>query len=439
MVDDQGVPAIVPSGDRRDLIDRVAARVADLVQPTDPPGADEFARALYEQIDEDELRVRAVDDLAAAAFELWRLAEQRAPGTARVRVYAPPRGHSVVAVVVDDMPFIVDSITMALDRHDFGVHLVAHPIVRVRRSATGELRGLAPDAAPAADDDGALLESWTHIEVDRETSAEILDDVRADLERVLRDVRVATTDWLEMLAALQQVTRDLEHSPPPVAADELHEGIALLHWLADQHFTFLGYRNYDLHPDGALCPVAGSGLGLLRHAPERPSASFASLPAEVRAKARERTLLVLTKANARSTVHRPTYLDYVGVKRYDGRGNVVGEHRFLGLYTSSAYTRSPRDVPVLRRKVTRVIERAGFIPASHDQKDLAQILETYPRDDLFQIDDDHLYDTAMAILRLGGRRRVRLFVHREPYGRFVSCLVFLPRDRYTTQVRTRIG
>ena len=178
---------------------------------------------------------------------------------------------------------------------------------------------------------------------------------------------------------------------------------------------------------------------MLRKAPVKPSTSFASLPAAVRAKAREKTLLVLTKANARSTVHRPTHLDYIGIKRYDAQGDVVGEHRFIGLYSSGAYTGSPFDVPVLRRKVAAVIERAGFLPASHDQKDLMQILETYPRDDLFQIDVDHLFETAMGILRLQERRRVRLFVHREPYGRFVSCLVFIPRDRYTTQVREHIA
>ena len=221
--------------------------------------------------------------------------------------------------------------------------------------------------------------------------------------------------------------------------EELAEGKALLQWLADDHFTFLGYRDYELTDDDRLVPVPGTGLGLLRKAPEEPSASFAALPPEIRAKARERTLLVLTKANARSTVHRPTHLDYIGIKRYDAHGEVVGEHRFIGLYSSGAYTGSPFDVPVLRRKVAAVIERAGFLPASHDQKDLTQILETYPRDDLFQIDVDQLFETAMGILRLQERRRVRLFVHREPYGRFVSCLVFIPRDRYTTQVREHIA
>ena len=424
---------------RADVLSRVGGRVSELAQPSDPPGAAEYVREFYAQLDDDDVEGRSVDSLAAAALEQWRLGKTRDAHQTLVHVYTPPRGHTAVDVIVEDMPFVVDSVMMALDRHGLGIHLVVHPILCVLRSYSGELQGMATAGQDAPDDLAEHLESWTHIEVDRETSSDILDAVRTDLERVLGDVRAATTDWLKMVAAAEAVRVELEHAPPPCNPLELQEGKALLGWLIDDHFTFLGYRAYDLASDDALCPVPGSGLGLLRGAPEHPSKSFAALPAAVRAKAREKTLLVLTKANARSSVHRPTYLDYVGIKRYDAGGRVIGEHRFLGLYTSSAYTTSPRSVPVLRRKVTSVLERAGFLPASHDQKDLVQILETYPRDDLFQIDVDSLYQNAMGILRLQERRRVRLFVHREPYGRFVSCLVYLPRDRYTTNVRIRVA
>ena len=418
--------------------DDVVARVRELAEPGDPPGADEFARRYFEPVDDEDLEARSADDLARMALEHWRIGCRRAPGEAIVRVYTPARGHTAVDVITDDMPFLVDSCAMALDRHDLGVHLVVHPIVRVLRTTAGELRGCA-----SGDDsrDGAhpLLESWTHYEVDRETSPSILESVRADIERVLRDVRIATQDWVTMLGSVQQVLDELEHTPPPVDEPELEEGKALLRWLADQHFTFLAYRCYDLRADGSLCAVPETGLGLLRSAPEGASSRFAQLPDAVRAKARERTLLVLTKANARSTVHRPTYLDYVGIKRFDADGNVIGEHRFLGLYTSSAYTALPGEVPVLRRKVAAVIKRAGFLPASHDAKDLAQILDTYPRDDLFQIDPDSLFRIAMGILHLQERRQTRLFVYREPYARFVSCLAFIPRDRFSTAVREQIG
>jgi len=416
--------------------DDVMARISELVTDSGVAFAAAFVRSYYEQLGDDDLETWSADDLARTLLDHLRFADRRATGERLVHVYTPAHGHTAVDVVVDDMPFVVDSLTMALDRRNLGVHLVVHPILPVVRSADGELLGLA---APGGATEGIVLESWTHIEFDRETSPAILESVRAELLSVLHDVQTATTDWKPMLDALQRVAVELDEAPPPCAPEELAEGKALLQWLADQHFTFLGYRAYDLLADDSLAPVRDSGLGLLRDAPVAPSKGFAALPPEVRAKARERNLLVLTKANARATVHRPTHLDYIGIKRYDATGNVRGEHRFIGLYTSSAYTASPLDVPVLRRKVAGVVQRAGFLPASHDQKDLAQILETYPRDDLFQIDVDHLFENAMGILRLHERRRVRLFVHREPFGRFVSCLVFIPRDRYNTQVRERIA
>ncbi len=425
--------------------DDVMAQICEQVRASDPHGADAFARSYYAQLGDDDLASWTTSELSQAALEHWRLGARRAPDETLVRVHTPAHGHTAVDVVIDDMPFLVDSLTMALDRRNLGVHLVVHPILSVRRSPEGDLLETAPDRDSGATVPGTAIsdafthESWTHIEIDRETNTDALDSVRVELLSVLHDVRAATRDWQPMLEALQHAAAEIETIAPPCDPDELVEGKALLAWLADQNFTFLGYRAYTLTGDDQLLPVAGSGLGLLRAAPEEPSSSFAALPASIRAKAREKTLLVLTKANRRSTVHRPTHLDYVGIKRYDERGAVVGEHRFIGLYASGAYTSSPFDVPVLRRKVAGIVERAGFLPASHDQKDLMQILETYPRDDLFQIDVEALFAIATGILRLQERRRVRLFVHREAYGRFISCLVFIPRDRYTTLVRERIA
>ena len=191
--------------------------------------------------------------------------------------------------------------------------------------------------------------------------------------------------------------------------------------------------------EDVLRAVAGSGLGILRATDERPiSVSFAQLPPEVRRLAREKNLLNLTKANSRATVHRPSYLDYVGVKRFDADGEVAGERRFLGLYTHTAYSASPWEIPVLRRKAERVVERSGLLRGSHDHKALVDILETYPRDELFQITEDELFETALGILHLGERRRVRLFVRRDAFGRFLSCLVYLPRERFDTGNRQRI-
>jgi len=409
-----------------------------------------FVTTYYAHGTIDDLSAADADHLARAAIAHWKFGAIRQPGEAVVRVYTPTLAsegwdapHTLIDIVNDDMPFLVDSVSMAIDRHDLGVHLIVHPIFDVTRTADGTLTSVRA----AADTGNATQESWLHVEVDRETSVEILEALRRDIERVLVDVRAATGDWLKMLATADAVDRELELQQPPCDPEELAEGRALLQWMVAQHFTFLGYRRYDLERDAnggdVLRAAPGSGLGILRQRATaehtKTSDSFSRLPAAIRAKARERTLLVLTKANARSTVHRPTYLDYIGVKRYDDAGNVIGEHRFLGLYASSAYTGSPIDIPVLRRKVSEVIARAGLPPAGHDYKNLIAILESYPRDDLFQIDTDDLLEIAMGILALQERRRVRLFVHHEQYGRFVSCLVFVPRDRYTTPVRVRLA
>ena len=208
-------------------------------------------------------------------------------------------------------------------------------------------------------------------------------------------------------------------------------------WLADGHFIFLGYRDYDLAKEGdedVLLVVPGSGLGILRETSEtKVSKSFATVTPEVRKLAHVPELLVLTKANSRATVHRPGYLDYVGVKRFDAKGQVLGEQRFLGLYTSTAYNSNPADIPLLRRKVKNVVTRAGFDPNGHMGKALVTILEQYPRDELFEISEDELFENAIGILRLGERQRTRLFVRSDVYGRFLSCLIFVPRENFSNK------
>jgi glutamate dehydrogenase len=424
------------------IIDEVTQRAAALAAPDERATLTDFVHRYYANVAVNDLRDRSVEFLSAAVYAHWQLAAVRPPGTPLVRVYTPTRQrdgwestHTIVEIVNDDMPFLVDTVTMRLDRHGLGLHLVVHPIMRVRRDEEGRLVGLADEA-------GGKPESIMHVEVDRETDVDVLDATRDGLLAALGDLRAATDDWLPMLGALRRVVDDLASNPPPVGADELAEGRAFLEWMADQHFTFVGYRRYELAPHGAdeaLCPVGGTGLGVLRRASNDHVTALADLPPEVQRRVHEKQLLIVTKANSLATVHRPAYLDYVGVKTFDANGDVVGEHRFLGLWTSSTYTGSPIDIPVVRRKVQAVIDRAGFEPQGHDQKDLIAILENYPRDDLFQIDTDSLFDIAMGILHLQERRRVRVFVHREPYGRFVSCLVFVPRDRYTTALRLRVA
>lgn len=399
-------------------------------------------------------------DVFGAALSHYRLAENRPQGTANVRVHTPTveengwtSSHSVVEVVTDDMPFLVDSVTNELSRQGRGIHVVIHPQVVVRRDVTGKLiEILGPDCdahGPRTErPHDSLVESWIHVEIDRETDRADLKQMTGDLRRVLSDVRESVEDWEKMRDAALRIADELPDEPtaPDLREYELEEARELLRWLAGDHFTFLGYREYNLVDGDALSAVPGTGLGILRSDPLHSgkedghpvSPSFNRLPADARAKAREHRLLVLTKANSRSTVHRPSYLDYVGVKKFDADGNVVGERRFLGLFSSAAYTESVRRVPVVRRKVAEVLEGAGFAPSSHDGRDLLQILETYPRDELFQTPVDQLRGIVTSVLYLQERRRLRLYLRQDEYGRYYSALVYLPRDRFTTGVRLRL-
>ncbi|MFD3542816.1 NAD-glutamate dehydrogenase [Streptomyces sp. NPDC058662] len=399
-------------------------------------------------------------DVFGGALSHYRLAENRPQGTASVRVHTPTveengwtSSHSVVEVVTDDMPFLVDSVTNELSRQGRGIHVVIHPQVVVRRDVTGKLiEILGPDCDAhgprTSRPHDSLVESWIHVEIDRETDRADLKQITVDLLRVLSDVRESVEDWEKMRDAALRIAEGLstEPSAPDLREYELEEAGELLRWLADDHFTFLGYREYNLVDGDALAAVPGTGLGILRSDPHHSgkddghpvSPSFNRLPADARAKAREHRLLVLTKANSRSTVHRPSYLDYVGVKKFDADGNVIGERRFLGLFSSAAYTESVRRVPVVRRKVAEVLERAGFAPSSHDGRDLLQILETYPRDELFQTPVDQLQSIVTSVLYLQERRRLRLYLRQDEYGRYYSALVYLPRDRFTTGVRLRL-
>ena len=302
-----------------------------------------FIRIYYGAVAADDLLERSVVDLYGAALGHLNFGARRARGEAKVRVYTPQleehgwsSTHTVVEIVNDDMPFLVDSVSMELNRLGSGIHLIIHPVVRVRRDDEGRMLEVLPHDARAPD---CALESFIHAEIVRETDPAHLEQVRTGLERVLADVRAAVKDWPAMVERGREVIADLVEHPPPVEAEERAEATALLEWALDHHFTFLGYHEYDLvreNGEDALRRVPGTGLGILRDTD--PDPAIVKLGREARELAREKTILVLTKANSRATVHRPSYLDYLGVKRFDESGEVVGERRFLGLYTSTAYS-----------------------------------------------------------------------------------------------------
>lgn len=409
-----------------------------------------FFASYYGRAPLKDLRAFSPETLLATALAHWRLAERRPTHTARIRVYNPRADrdgwaseHTVVEVVTDDMPFLVDSLTGELNRRDLGVLLVIHPVVRVRRDAEGALLGLAGE-----DDAAGIAESFMHVEVGRQSEpdlAAIADGVAA----VLADVRAAVADLQPARRRLQDIIDSLPAELAEQTAEDLAEVRAFLAWLYRTHFTFLGYRIYAVERregDEIVVVEPGSGLGILRRADAEVFDDVVTggpLPPAGRVFLNQPVPLVVTKASRRSTVHRPVHMDAIVIKRFvvdetTAAPVATGVHVIVGLFGSAAYTLSARDVPLLRRKIAQVLARAGFAPRSHDARALINILETFPRDELFQVDDEHLYAVAVGILNLQQRPRPALFVRHDDFGRFVSCLVYIPRDRFTTDLRLRI-
>ena len=431
---------------RQERIDAVLALAAPRLAAAERPQVEAFARACFEHLDADDLMARTPEDLLGALLSLWQFAVERQPGTTRLRVFSPSVAeqgwasrHTVIEVVNDDMPFLVDTLTMEINRQGLTLQLIVHPVLVARRDASGRLESL--HALHGDDDAQGLHESWMHIEVDRLVDPQQRAALAAGLEHVLGDVRAAVQDWQPMRQRLKEAIAELEQMPPTLPPALAAESRAFLQWLVDDHLTLLGYRCHDLvveNGEDLLRLVPGSALGILREPRQEVSASFAAVPAQVRAMARSPVPpLLVTRSNTRSTVHRPGYSDYVGIKRYDAAGQVIGEHRFIGLFTSSAYSARVDEIPLLRDKVAAVSRRAALPEGGHLAKALDHILATYPRDDLFQVGEDELYRTALGILAAGERQRLRLFLWRDPYERFVSCLIYVPREAYSTELRKK--
>jgi glutamate dehydrogenase len=436
-----------------ELIPGLSACVRERLSGEPRAAYEEFARQYYQWVPVQDLEDRSPLDLCGAVVSHWRQARQREPGEAKVRVYNPDlerdgwhSPYTVIEIVSDDMPFIVDSVTMELSRQGSGIELIIHPVMRVMRDPAGELvevfawgTGGAGDRGGGPPQDRPSSESVIHAEVARQSDPDRLSVLQAGVELVLEEVRAAVEDWQPLRERAVELAGELEQCPPAIDGHELAESRAFLRWLSEDHFTFLGYREYELtvkEEGGELSAVPGSGLGILRGAAARPCKALDERAVQL---ALEPRPLVLTKANSRATVHRPSYLDYVGVKRFGDAGQVIGERRFLGLYTTTAYKSSPADIPLLRDKVEQVLARAAFATDSHDAKGLVDIIESLPRDLLVQITGQDLFDLAIGILGLGERQRVRLFVTRDRLDRYVSCTLCLPRDRFRTENRERAG
>ncbi|HEX5764681.1 MAG TPA: NAD-glutamate dehydrogenase, partial [Woeseiaceae bacterium] len=400
-----------------------------------------FLRQYFDNVPVEDMQGRSAAIMAQAAVSHLEFAAVRKPGQPLLRIFNPSStkggnqsSYTIIEMVNDDMPFLVDSVSAAIDRQALTVHTTIHPVLRVKRDAKGELE----EILRRSDTEGKF-ESYIRFAVDREPDPQHLKVLEHEISKVLADVRVAVRDWRKMRQKMLDARATIDSGPPGADEELRRESKALLKWMADEHFTFLGYREYGLQPRGNkmyLQPVKGTGLGLLTR--EERGGRDVEFTKELQRLTRRRDWLIITKANSRSTVHRRSYLDYVGVKIHDDEGNAIGEKRFIGLFTSIAYSENPRNIPLLRLKVQRVLERSQLDPSGHRGKSLLHILDSYPRDELFQSSVRDLARTTNGILNLQERKRVKFFVRRDAFRRFFSCLVYIPREKYTTGVREKV-
>jgi glutamate dehydrogenase len=441
--------ADVPGSDEERAEEALIAAAAEILRREHREVPDDFVTGLFALAAPEDIMRYEPRRLAVLAASAWSLLAVRRPGAPKIRFEPLPgegghrgaqQGESVLEIVNDDMPFLVDSTLAELSERGLDIRLIVHPVFAVARDGAGRLTAFQGTRAAAA---GLLRESFIHIHVARVDEPARRAQIVEAIEQVLADVRAAVTDWRPMTARIAELITELKANPPPLPADEIAEAIQFLEWLAADNFTFLGMRGYTVARKGdALETVAGPGLGLLRD-PDmrilRRGSQLLDFTPEILAFLREPKLLIVTKSDFRSRVHRRVHMDYVGVKRFDPDGTLIGEFRIGGLFTSTAYTQSTRTIPYLRRKIDAVLARAGFDPEGHSGKALVNVLENYPRDELFQIDEDTLYQFALVILQLEERPRVRVLSRRDRFDRFVSVLVYAPRERYDSGARREIG
>lgn len=401
----------------------------------------------YASVSVDDLRERNIVDLFGALLSFWEIIQEREPDAIHLSIFNPnfeqhgwQSTHTVIALSCKDRPFLVDSIQNELIKRHITTHIIFHAgSVNIKRDEKHHIVDINPigKKVPHADAEAIIF-----IEIDRQTDSAILDDLYHSLLHILQDVCAAVDDWPKMAEKMRTVIQQLKKHPPAIDADELSESIAFLEWVLNEHFIILGYREYQLEAENGsktLNVVPHTGLGVLyERAGEKISKHFSDMPPEAQAVALSAHLLIIAKSNLISTVHRAVNIDVIGIKIFDKSMQVIGEHRFVGLYTSSAYNSNSETIPLLRAKVQQVLIDSQLSTKGHAGKALRNVIETLPRDDLFQANQEELLNLSMGILHLQERRRIRLFVRRDIYGRFLSCLVFIPKDQYDTDIRVRM-
>lgn len=411
-----------------------------------------FAQDFFKNVPVDDLTGKVVEDVYGQTLTAWKFVQSFSGDRPKIKVFNPDfeqhfwqSNHTIIMLLNGDKPFLVDSVRMELARQEINIHAVQNMVYQAQRDAKGKLSERAlcnyEEGCPIYVK-GFQTESFMYFEVDRMAGKDALHDLELALEDVLGDVDVVVSDFEEMKTRVEELIAGMEKSPPPLPKNEVSEAKDFLTWLLDQNFTFLGYKHYELLPKGRktmIKHVAGAELGIVKRKEKSiRDKSFDELQPDVQKFVQSKRLLSFAKSGTMARVHRPAYPDYIAVRVFNDKGEVVGEHGFLGLYTLPVYTERTHRIPVLREKVAQVIERSGLYPYSHECKQLARVLDTFPREELFQTDIDELFNTTTRVAQIKERQQTRLFVRKDHYGKFFSCLVYIPKETYNTEIRKRI-
>ncbi|NNK31798.1 MAG: NAD-glutamate dehydrogenase [Xanthomonadales bacterium] len=425
------------------LTRQVIAEIAGRLNKKAAEQAGRYVEQVFRRVPMDDLAVESPATLATLVLGQIEFLRQRKPGEILIRVFNPTMenegwesAHTIVELVNDDTSFLVDTAALTLTELGLGIHLIIHPVIRLSRDGEGRLTRILDKKSGKG-----LAESVMQFQVDRRTDAASLREIEERLHKAFGDVHKAVDDWRAMETRVFEAEKSLREWAPDVDPDWRGECEAFLRWLRDDHFVLLGVRDYRVVREKRkyeLQLVPGSGLGILREEERTVTSRPLTSLAEAARKKRIKLPLIITKTNARSTVHRAGYLDYIGVLQFDARGRTVGERRFLGLFTSTAYNLNAMETPLVRRRAQKTLERSGLVEGSHAWKSMVHILETLPRDELLQANSAELQEIALGVLNLQERQRVRLFIRQERYGRFFSCLVYLPREKFNTENREAI-
>ncbi|MDO7083438.1 NAD-glutamate dehydrogenase [Pseudocolwellia sp. AS88] len=421
--------------------------VAELIHQKVPkalaPLVDKFSQLLYGNISTLDLNNRNDSDMYGATLSLWNTLNEHKDQKPVIKVFNPQvskhgwkSSHTVIEVVVCDMPFLVDSLRIALGRLGLTPHLMLNSPIKIVRDKSNKIVELS-----AASDNkikATSTETAFFIEVDRITEQSLLNNIVKELGSVVSDISLTVNDWQAMKDKLSETISNVKKSTFTCSKEEHAETLEFLNWLQNDNFTFMGYRSYDMKSikgDVALSAKNDTSLGLMKQSTGTKQRLLSELGEDAREVALGKNILVLTKSNSRSRVHRPALLDYIGVKHFDDKGNVLGEERFIGLFGSAYYTNSALDLPLIKSKVSAVLQASGFGQKTHAYKTLINILETYPRDEILQSNTPTLLNNVLGVFQMQERDYSGLFVRRDTFDRFYSCMVYVPRERYNTKLR----